>query len=341
MHDWEGDSAFSYRREYSPAPFMAFVAAHPLDFEPGTRWSYTNSAFPLLGLVIEAVTGQSYERFVTERIFQRAGMTATRIRHQGDVVPNHASGYVDRDGVIEHGEPFRPTIIAPNGGILSTAADLARWHIALSSGRLLSPATWTHMTTPLRFPDGSSFSGGMAWFMDEFRGHRLLLHNGSTVAGVSSVVYRYPDDDLAVSVLFNIDRWNAVNVLATNVASFYVPGVAMRSLPLRPDPDPVLSARLLAMLAAVADDKDSEMLAPHLRNPGGPVKTTAARGFKAAGARMSFLEVEDHGREGMEHFGARVRWVYRYKVTGEGRTVYYTIELTPEGKVTRFVPEES
>jgi hypothetical protein len=94
------------------------------------------------------------------------------------------------------------------------------------------------------------------------------------------------------------------------------------------------------VLGDVADNRDSEMLAPNLRNPGGPVRTTAARGFKASSARMALLEVEDHGAKGIEHFGSKVRWVYRYRVEGDGRTVYYTIELTPEGKVTRFVPEE-
>ena len=94
------------------------------------------------------------------------------------------------------------------------------------------------------------------------------------------------------------------------------------------------------MLAAVADNRDSEMLAPNLRNPGGAVRTTAARGFKASSARIAFLEVEDNGSKGIERFGSKVRWVYRYKVEGDGRTVYYTIELTPDGKVTRFVPEQ-
>jgi D-alanyl-D-alanine carboxypeptidase len=340
LHDWEGDTAFSYRREYTTAEFVAFVARHPLDFPPGSRFAYTNSAFPLLGKVVENVAGVPYERFVTERVFKRAGMVETRFRHASTVVPNHAAGYVDHDGTFENGEPLRPAILAPNGGVLSTAADMARWNIALTKGVLVKPATMALMTTAVRFNDGSSFSGGIAWFIDDFRGHRMVLHNGSTVAGYSSVIYRYPDDDLSVVVMFNIDRWNAVNVLATNVASFYVPGLAMRSLVERRDPDPALSKRLLAMLAAVADNRDSEILAPNLRNPGGPVRTTAARGFKAASARMAFLEVEDHGSNGIEVFGAKVRWVYRYRVEGGGRTVYYTIDLTPDGKVTRFVPEE-
>jgi hypothetical protein len=96
------------------------------------------------------------------------------------------------------------------------------------------------------------------------------------------------------------------------------------------------------MLAAVADGRDSEMLAPTLRDPGGGApRTSATLGFKAPSARITLLEVEDHGSGGVAHFGATVRWVYRYRVEGEGRVVYYTFELTPEGKVTRLVPEQA
>ena len=143
LHDWEGDSAFSCRREYTTAEFMEFVARHPLDFPPGSRFAYTNSAFPLLGKVVEKVSGVPYERFVTEQIFKPAGMLETRFRHQADLVPNRAAGY----------------------------ADMARWNIALTNGRIVSPATMDLMTTPIRFNDGTSFSSGIAWFFDEFRGH--------------------------------------------------------------------------------------------------------------------------------------------------------------------------
>ena len=108
----------------------------------------------------------------------------------------------------------------------------------------------------------------------------------------------------------------------------------------RPDPDPALTRRLLALLADVADNRDSEMLAPNLRNPGGAPRTTAALGFRAPAPRMTLLEVEDYGSKGVPRAGATVRWVYRYRAEGGGRIVYYTIELAPDGKVTRLVPEQ-
>ena len=134
-------------------------------------------------------------------------------------------------------EALRPQILAANGLILSTAADMARWDLALRNGALVRPATVERMTARTRFNDGSSFNVGIGWFMGENRGHRMMVHNGSTAAGFSSVVYRYPDDDLSVVVLLNIDRADAVNALATAVAGLYVPGLAARSLPERPGPD--------------------------------------------------------------------------------------------------------
>jgi hypothetical protein len=148
------------------------------------------------------------------------------------------------------------------------------------------------------------------------------------------VVYRYPEDDLGVVVLMNVDRWNAVNVLATRVASFFVPGLSIGSLPERPDPDPELSAKLLAMLGDVAAGRGSEMLAPNLRNP------RRESGFQGKAERFAFLEREELGAAGEERFGARIRSILRYKLKAPPREIAYTFELTSEGKVARFVPEE-
>lgn len=229
LHDWEGDSAFSFRRQYSLREFISFVARHPLDFEPGTRFNYTNSAYPLLGAVVEKVSGVPYERFVEERIFKPAGMVESRFRREGEIVPRRASGFVDRNGILMHGETLRPSILAPNGLILSTAADMERWMHAQRNNRLLSPATANVMATPTQFNDSTTFKGGgIAWFFTTSHGRRAMVHNGSTVAGFSSVIYRYPDDDLSLVVLFNIDRGDAVNVLATAIADYYLRGRTLR-----------------------------------------------------------------------------------------------------------------
>jgi hypothetical protein len=179
----------------------------------------------------------------------------------------------------------------------------------------------------------------MGLFIDTFRGNRLTLHNGSTVGGFSSVVYWYPENRLALAVLFNVDRFNAVNTLATRIAGVVVPGLSIASLPERQDPDSALSQKLLAMLAAVADRRDTEMLAPNLRVPGSAPRTNPAFGFVGQPDRFAFLEREDMGDAGATRFGNHIRWIYRYRLSSGERTIDYTFEMTPSGLVARFLAE--
>jgi CubicO group peptidase (beta-lactamase class C family) len=340
LKDWDGGPDFSYAREYSAADYIDMVNRYPLTFPPGERFAYTSAGYPLLGLIVDSVAREPYETFVRRRIFAPAGLRATRFKHPYDVVPNRSGGYVDTAGVFKNGEPGRPSVIAPSGGIMSTAREMAEWMIALEAGRIVKPATLQRMETAIELPGGRTFSAGMAWFLDTFHGHRLFLHNGSTVAGFSSVVYRYPDDRLAVVVLFNMDRFNAVNSLATRIASYYGTPLWTGAFPERPDPEPVLTAKLVAMLAAVAERRDTDVLAPNLRNPGNPPRTNPAFGFSGKVDRFAFLDREDLGAAGVNRFGNQIRYVYRYKLVAGQRVIYYTIEVTTDGKVARFVSEE-
>ncbi|MFN8571256.1 MAG: serine hydrolase domain-containing protein [Gemmatimonadaceae bacterium] len=226
LYDWEGDTTFALSREYSVADFVRFVSSHPLAFAPGSRFAYTNSAYPLLGAVVQRVAGVPYEEFVTRRIMEPAGMINTRFRDNFALLPDRASGYAEVDTVMVNGQPIRPRILVANGGIVSSAADMAHWCAALWGGRLLPPRVLADMLTPTTLSNGSTVPVGMGWFLAETHGHRFAVHNGSTVAGYSSVVYRFLDDDLSIVVLMNIDRFDAVNVLAQRVAAYFIPALA-------------------------------------------------------------------------------------------------------------------
>ena len=225
LKDWESEHLLSFRREYTPAEFIALLSPYPLDFAPGTRWAYTNSAYPLLGLVIARASGTPYDEFVAARIFKPLGMEATRFSRPQEIVPHRAGGYVEESGQMRKGELLRPRLVEPNGGILSTVVDLAKWESVLHSERLLKQASLSQMQTAVKLTDGSAAPSGLGIFVADVKSHRMLVHNGSTPGGFSSVIYHYPDDKLTVIVLCNIDRDDAVNVIATHVAGLYVPGL--------------------------------------------------------------------------------------------------------------------
>ncbi len=339
LRDWEAAGILSYRREYSPKEYIDLIAAQPLDFQPGAHWAYTNSSYPLLGLVIERVSGKPFEQFVTERIFRAAAMPTARFRHPEQIVPGRASGYVDVKGELRNGEPLRPGIIAPNGGIMASAIDMAAWDAALFSGRLLKPATVQQMMSMVRLNDNTTGASGMAWFADDFHGHPFALHNGSTLGGYSAVVYHYTKDKLGIAVLCNIDRWNAVNVAAQHIAGLVVPGISVSSLLPQPA-DEGRSARMLEFLADVAAGKDPDLLAPELKGRISPgFRDWFARHLKAK-QNFALVDREDFGIGGTTRVGSQVRWVERYRMDTTAGTVYYRFDLNPEGKVTRFYPEE-
>jgi CubicO group peptidase (beta-lactamase class C family) len=290
-------------------------------------------------MVIERVSGGSFEEFMSERIFKPLGMSATRYNHPTHIVPNHASGYVDEGGVLRKGEPLRPQVIAPNGGMLTTALDMAKWERVFYTERLLTKSSLEQMQTPVRLNSGATFNSGLGLFLDSFRGHRLILHNGSTVAGFSSVFYSYPDDKLTVIVLCNIDRGNAVNVLATRVASFYGPKLTISALSEQPDPAPEISKRILQMLSDLAQGKESEFLTREWgRLISQPTRAKIAEQLRDL-KRLAFLETETL-KQKIDRLGVAVTQIKRYKLLSGRRAIYYTFELAEDGRVARLFFEE-
>lgn len=328
LKDWETDGLLDFHREYTGAEYIALMSPFALDFKPGERWSYTNTAYPLLGMVVARASGKPYDEFVKERIFKPLGMDATRFSHPQEIVPHRAGGYVDEGGRLRKGEPLRPRIVEPNGAILASVLDLTKWARAFDDGVLLKRESLIQMTTPVRLNDGSTFISGFGIFVTQFRGHRLFLHNGSTPGGFSSVFYHYPDDKLTVFVLCNIDRGDAVNKVATRVASFFVPGLDVRSLREQTDPDPTRTQALVALLRDLAGKKETTLASPEYKMSD---ENRARVSAQLAGLkRFAFLDQESQPR------GA----VLRYKLVGDTQTFYYTVRMTAGGKVVELDFEE-
>lgn len=312
-----GNIGFSYRREYTGAEFVQLLGAQPLTFAPGSRWNYTN-AFPLLGLVVERVSGRPYTEFVRARIFEPLGLTSARFKTNTGVVPHRADGYYWKDDAYQHGEPLRPQVIAANGGVMMNVADFAKWDIAITSGRLLKAATVREIATPAKLSGGTTVSHGLGWFMDTFNGHRFGAHWGTTVTGHSAVIRRY-DEGVTVIVMGNLDDTGlAVDAMSKHIANVYLPGTAIEGLAPIADPDPAGTARLRASIVAGTNARLAEAL---------------------AAARFEYL-----GDEVLTpyHFNVdpRVVRVRRFRATTTAWTRYVTVRLAADGAVLGAFAEE-
>jgi CubicO group peptidase (beta-lactamase class C family) len=181
---------------------VTLFGAKPFDFTPGEEQIYNNSAFFLLGLVIERVSGQPYATFVQQRLFDRVGMPSSYYCSERTLVKRHAHGYdIDNGtlvlkGFIDHDWPYAA------GSLCSSTSDLVAWNRALHGGRVLSPASYKEMTTAGVLSDGTPIRYGYGISVADLGGRRVVGHGGGINGFLSESQY-YPDDDLIVVVLQN------------------------------------------------------------------------------------------------------------------------------------------
>jgi D-alanyl-D-alanine carboxypeptidase len=176
-----------------------------LEFEPGSRWSYSNSGYYLLGLVIEKASGTRYEDFVETRIFEPLGMERSRYGHVDEIVPGRVEGYQGEAGDHENAAFLSMTQPYAAGSLLSTVDDLARWDDALrpgGAGEILTPELRARLGEATALPGGGSSGYGYGFSVGEYAGHRMI-HHGGGINGFRSYLIRVPEADVFVAVLSN------------------------------------------------------------------------------------------------------------------------------------------
>lgn len=192
------------REDLKPAEVIALFKDKPLEFNPGERWAYDNSGFFLLGAIVEKVSGQSYEQFVEQEIFQKLGMTHSRYGHPDELIPRRASGY-SKDGKGFHNADYI-SMSSPYaaGALVSTVDDLAIWDRALSGETLLRKASLDRMFTTAKLKSGLSVQYGYGMGVFDFAGRRVQMHGGD-IPGFTTVVTRVPEERLFIAILSNND----------------------------------------------------------------------------------------------------------------------------------------
>ena len=192
------------------------------DFPPGSAYSYSNSGYALLALVVERASGQSFADFLHDGVFEPLGMDGTVALEDGiSTVPNRAFGYTITSGHIERTDQSTTSAVLGDGGVYSSVEDLAKWDDALARGLVLDSAEWRESTTPARLTDGSATEYGFGWFIDSYAGRPRHRHGGDT-RGFNNVIMRFPDDGVTIVVLTNRDQSEPA-AIAERVADLFLP----------------------------------------------------------------------------------------------------------------------
>ncbi|MEE1739048.1 serine hydrolase domain-containing protein [Streptomyces sp. BE147] len=205
FRDWI--AAGGLNRTFTARELVSKSMAHPPHFEPGAKYRYSNTNFTLLGMIIEAATGNSYAHEIRHRILRPLGMTKTSLPGASAVIPGrHAHGYwttVDGAGtpnpvktdidVTRHNASWAGS----SGGIISTTADLLRFDKALLHGKLLAPAQQREMTTMLG-TGSDKLAYGMGLARTPLSCTTVLGHSGS-VLGYSTHLWGTAGRQVALS----------------------------------------------------------------------------------------------------------------------------------------------
>jgi CubicO group peptidase (beta-lactamase class C family) len=214
---------FDFRKDYTEADLLKIVEGIPLQFPPGTNYSYANLGYLTLGILIHQVTGEFYGDFLQERIFRPLGMTTTRIMSEADIVPNRAAGYRLVKGELKNQEWVSPTLnTTADGALYFSILDLAKWDAALYTEKLLHRSSLEQMWTPAKLLNGQPNPGdyGFGWRIARKKGHKLLDHGGAW-QGFEVHISRYIDDKLTVVVLTNLADAEPGKI-ADHVAGLYL-----------------------------------------------------------------------------------------------------------------------
>ena len=201
---------------------VALLRSKLFDFLPGSDLNYSNSNYFLLALIVEKVSGETFEDYLSKHILIEAGMQNTGIVHYNTVLEHRASGYHITDQGIENAfnEAYRPDLMFGCGSMYSTIGDMYLWEKAMSGNKILSSSSLQKMYYPYGYSiaqakanaDPANTTGGTMdpfWyhlgygvFADTFMTHRRIFTRGGT-SGFHSTIYRFVEDNCYVAVLQN------------------------------------------------------------------------------------------------------------------------------------------
>ncbi|HEU0273325.1 MAG TPA: serine hydrolase domain-containing protein [Candidatus Udaeobacter sp.] len=210
----------------SPEEILKGWAQKPLDFDPGTKWQYSNTNYVVAGVIVEQVSGVSVFELLRRRVFDALRMNSV-FDCDSSALPSGAPTRYHRYGL----GPARPAPKEGKGWLFAagelamTPSDLAKWDISIIDQAILKPLSYREMETAELLKNGASSQYGLGVGVSLVNGRRVLAHGGE-ISGFTAQNAVYPDDRAAVIVLTNMDANRAAVNLANKIGEIIFAPVA-------------------------------------------------------------------------------------------------------------------
>ncbi|WP_207508568.1 serine hydrolase domain-containing protein [Telluribacter humicola] len=220
-----------FRQDLTYDEMVELFGKQPLDFKPGEKYAYNNTAYYLLAEIISRVTGTPWADYVERELLQPLGLTKTVYCNEARIIPNRAEGYEFEKNKLQNARYLSMQIGSGAGALCATAGELVRWSYLLHTGKVVSPKALAQMTTPTVLMSGDTVGYGYGLQLDELNGHWQVFHGGGANGFVTALAH-YPDSDLSVAVLTNSGKGNPGQIVKALAREAL--GVQVHDLPLTP-----------------------------------------------------------------------------------------------------------
>jgi CubicO group peptidase (beta-lactamase class C family) len=195
-------NVYMERWDFKPKQLIDSFKNYALEFEPGTKFSYSNSGYYLLGYIIQIVSGQSYQSYIQDHLLKPIGLAHTYFDSSSIIIPNRVNGYRKEEDVFKNVDYWSPTIEYAAGGLISNVDDLFKWHKGLYSYQILKKETLQKAFVPYQLKDGTETGYGYGWFIKTSNGIKSIEHEGGIPGFKSNVIY-FPAEDIFIATLYN------------------------------------------------------------------------------------------------------------------------------------------
>jgi D-alanyl-D-alanine carboxypeptidase len=193
-------------------------ARKPLDFEPGTKWQYSNTNYVIAGLIAEKAAGMPLMDYLRKRIFSILDMKSVTDIDQKRLTESDPVGYMRYGlGPLRKAPKEGPGWLFAAGELAMTAEDLAKWDISIIDQKLMKPSSYGQLEAETVLKNGVGTQYGLGVSVRNSGGRKMVEHNGE-VSGFTSENIVFPDDRIAIVVLTNQDAAGAAGAIASGIA---------------------------------------------------------------------------------------------------------------------------
>jgi CubicO group peptidase (beta-lactamase class C family) len=310
---------------------IARVALLPLDFPPGSRWSYSNTDYLLLGKVIEAVSGESYPAYLRHHILDPLNMKDTHTTADEGSLSNMALGYRHIGGKRERAPITDPGWAGAAGLLVTNLNDLAKWDAGLRNGKIVSMSDYRQMTTSFMTTKNGNANYGFGFFVDSVYDQKRIGHTGGSLGFTTADEY-FPRADVRIVAFTNLadDTPEAGETLTNIIFADLYPDIASTAQKPAPGESAAVTQTVRDAFHELQTGKDYARFSAHLK---AKLSGGAGAGFVAG--------LGPYGTPTAEIFKGSRRdadetWYDYVLQFGPGASIPFAVKIEKDGVVTGF-----